>query len=129
SDMSGPPDRWGEMDRVRSCAVPGAYEQRRLRSAGSANWPRSRSDEPRRPVLHSPLFAEATIRPAHPTDTEAVGDIFLAALTGMTYLPELYTEAQPRTFIRDVLLPNNEVWVAERDGRVAGFVGLGEDQV
>jgi ribosomal protein S18 acetylase RimI-like enzyme len=64
-----------------------------------------------------------------PTDTQAVGDVFLAALAGMTYLPELYTEAETRTFIRDLLLPNNEVWVAERGGRVAGFVGLSEDQV
>ena len=53
--------------------------------------------------------------------------MFLAALAGMTYLPELYTEAETRTFIRDGLLPNNEVWVAEQSGRVIGFVGLGED--
>jgi len=67
------------------------------------------------------------IRPAEPGDTEAVGDVFLAALAGMTYLPELYTEAETRTFIRDVLLPNNEVWVAEEGGRVIGFAGLGDD--
>ena len=67
------------------------------------------------------------IRPAEPGDTESVGDVFLAALAGMTYLPELYTEAETRTFIRDGLLPNNEVWVAEQGGRVIGFVGLGED--
>lgn len=53
--------------------------------------------------------------------------MFLAALAGMTYLPELYTEAETRTFIRDGLLPNNEVWVAEQSGRLIGFVGLGED--
>ena len=70
-----------------------------------------------------------TMRPVEPTDTQAVGDVFLAALAGMTYLPELYTEEETRTFIRDVLLPNNEVWVAEDDGRVIGFVGLGEDVV
>jgi ribosomal protein S18 acetylase RimI-like enzyme len=75
------------------------------------------------------LSAGVAIRPVEPTDTEAIGDVFLAALAGMTYLPELYTEAETRTFIRDLLLPNNEVWVAEREGRVAGFVGLGEDQV
>ena len=67
------------------------------------------------------------IRPVEPGDAEGVGDVFLAALAGMTYLPELYTEAETRTFIRDGLLPNNEVWVAEQGGRVLGFVGLGED--
>ena len=67
------------------------------------------------------------IRPVESGDTEAVGDVFLAALAGMTYLPELYTEAETRTFIRDVLLPNNEVWVAEEADRVIGFAGLGDD--
>jgi len=66
------------------------------------------------------------MRPAEPTDTQAVGDIFLAALAGMTYLPELYTEEETRTFIRDVLLPYNEVWVAKDDGRAIGFVGLAD---
>jgi len=75
------------------------------------------------------LSVALTIRPVEPTDTQAVGDVFLAALAGMTYLPELYTEEETRTFIRDVLLPYNEMWVAEDDGRVIGFVGLGEDLV
>ena len=64
-----------------------------------------------------------------PTDTQAVGDVFLAALAGMTYLPELYTEDETRTFISDVLLPNNEVWVAADGARVIGFVGLWGDVV
>ena len=69
------------------------------------------------------------MRPVEPTDTQAVGDIFLAALAGMTYLPDLFTEEETRTFIRDVLIPLNEVWVAEDDGRVIGFLGLYEDIV
>jgi ribosomal protein S18 acetylase RimI-like enzyme len=55
--------------------------------------------------------------------------VFLACAAEMTYLPDLYTEAETRTFIRDVLLPNNEVWVAEEGGRVLGFSGLGDDVV
>jgi ribosomal protein S18 acetylase RimI-like enzyme len=69
------------------------------------------------------------IRSVEPDDTEAVGDVFLACAAEMTYLPDLYTEAETRTFIRDVLLPNNEVWVAEEDGRVVGFTGFGDDVV
>lgn len=69
------------------------------------------------------------LRPVEPTDTQAVGNVFLAALAGMTYLPELYTEAETRTFISDVLLPKNEVWVAEDGGRVIGFLGLWGDVV
>ena len=67
------------------------------------------------------------IRPCDPTDAGAIADVFLAALAGMTYLPDLHTEAESREFIRDVMLPNNEVWVAEEDGRVVGFAGLGDD--
>ena len=69
------------------------------------------------------------LRPVEPTDTQAVGDVFIAALAGMTYLPQLYTDEETRTFIRDVLLPNNEVWVAEDGGRVIGFLGLWGDVV
>jgi ribosomal protein S18 acetylase RimI-like enzyme len=71
-------------------------------------------------MLGDPL----TMRPVEPADTHAVGDVFLAALAGMTYLPDLFTEEETRTFIREVLLPKNEVWVAEDDGRVIGFLGL-----
>lgn len=67
------------------------------------------------------------IRPAAPADTENIEDVFLAAAASMTYLPKLHTEAETRTFVRDVLLPNNEVWVAEEAGRVIGFAGLGDD--
>jgi GNAT superfamily N-acetyltransferase len=67
------------------------------------------------------------IRPAALGDTEAVESVFLAAAASFTYLPKLHTEAETRAFVRDVLLPNNEVWVAEEAGRVIGFAGLGDD--
>lgn len=66
-------------------------------------------------------------RPARPGDAEAVADVFLAAKAGMTYLPELHTEAQTRAWIRDLVLPGLEVWVAEADGRVVGFAALSEE--
>ncbi|SRR6266540_1154680 len=55
------------------------------------------------------------------TDTAAIEDVFVAASASMTYLPELYTEAETRAFVRDVLLPNNEVWVAEDAGHVIAW--------
>jgi putative acetyltransferase len=63
------------------------------------------------------------------TDTDAVADVYVSALAGMTYLPDRYTESENRAFVADVLLPNNEVWVAETAGDVAGFVGFGDGSV
>ena len=68
------------------------------------------------------------IRPAAPADAEAVADLFLAAKAEMTYLPVLHTDAETRSWIRDVVLGDLEVWIAEDDnGRVVGFAALGDD--
>jgi GNAT superfamily N-acetyltransferase len=66
-------------------------------------------------------------RSAKPGDAEAVGDIFLATRAEMTYLPELHTAAETRSWIRDVVLRDLEVWLAEDDGRALGFAALGQD--
>ena len=66
------------------------------------------------------------IGPVRPTETDAVADVYLSAISGMTYLPELYTEDETREFIRNVLLPNNEVWVAKDADELLGFVGFGD---
>ena len=68
------------------------------------------------------------IRPAAPADAEAVADLFLAAKAEMTYLPVLHTDAETRSWIRDVALRDLEVWIAEDDdGQVVGFAALGGD--
>ena len=69
------------------------------------------------------------IRPVGTGDTDAVADVFLSALASMTYLPELYTDTETRAFIKDILLPNNEVWVADDAGEVIGFVGFGQNSI
>ncbi len=43
----------------------------------------------------------------------------------MPSLEELHTPEDDRRFVRDHVLPNEEVWVAEVDGRTVGFAALG----
>ncbi len=68
-----------------------------------------------------------TIRRARAEDADAVADVFVAALANMTYLPQTHTERENRAFVRDVLLTHNEVWIAEGDESLVGFVGLREN--
>ena len=69
------------------------------------------------------------VRRAQRGDDDEIAAVFIAALSGMTYLPNVYTDEQNRSFIRDVMLPNNEVWVAEEDGVIVGFTGFGDGRV
>jgi len=43
----------------------------------------------------------------------------------MPWLPDLHTPEEDRRFLRTIVLPNEEVWVAEVDERPVGFVALG----
>jgi len=67
-----------------------------------------------------------TIRRATANDANALGNIFVAARSRMTYLPKLHTDDEMRVFAGS--LPSRmEVWVAEIDGRVIGFAAIHDD--
>lgn len=64
------------------------------------------------------------IRPARPDDAEALADVYLAAFH-MTYdFPLAHTDAQVRAWIRDVLIPSGDTWVAMLDGVVVGMLAV-----
>ena len=63
------------------------------------------------------------IRRATPSDTDQIGDVFLAARATMTYLPKLHTEADTRNFIT-LVVRERETFVAVRANRVVGFAAL-----
>jgi len=52
-----------------------------------------------------PTLRLMRIRSVGTDDTDAVADVFLSALAGMAYLPELYSEAETHAFVKDILLP------------------------
>ena len=63
-----------------------------------------------------------SIRPAHPEDAEAIGRLFAASRRVLTFLPELHTVEEDLAYIRDVVMTEQMVTVALRDGVIVGFV-------
>ena len=62
------------------------------------------------------------IRRATPEDATAIGQVFVRARDGMTYLPRIPDEDRPK--LGGWIVERHEVWVAEQDGIVTGFIGL-----
>ncbi len=67
------------------------------------------------------------IRPGSTADAAEIAEVFLAARAGMTYLPDLHTDAETRAWIAQVMIPEHEVWVAAVNDKVLGFVALTEE--
>jgi ribosomal protein S18 acetylase RimI-like enzyme len=64
-----------------------------------------------------------------PADAEAVADVFIASFGTLSFLPKLHTDDETRTFIGEVVMPRQDVVVAEEDGRIVGFVAISRDDV
>jgi GNAT superfamily N-acetyltransferase len=45
----------------------------------------------------------------------------------MGYLPQLHTAEEDRAWMRDVVFQHGQVWIAEFDNRLAGFVSVERD--
>jgi ribosomal protein S18 acetylase RimI-like enzyme len=69
------------------------------------------------------------IRAARPDDAGAIAEASIAARAEMTYLPRLHTDDEDRGYFRDHVVAELEVWVAELEGEIAGFVALEDDLV
>ena len=67
------------------------------------------------------------VRRAGPADAEAIAEAFIPSFESLTFLPMLHTHDEHRAFIRDRVLAEQEVWLAEEAGRVAGFAALQGD--
>ncbi len=68
------------------------------------------------------------LRLARPEDAAAVAEVFIPSFAGLTYLPKLHTDDEHRSFVRG-LVHDTEVWVAEEDRRIVGFVSLSDQKV
>ncbi|MFT4041278.1 MAG: GNAT family N-acetyltransferase [Thermomicrobiales bacterium] len=68
-----------------------------------------------------------TLRRATLADAQTIAEIHLAARrAAMPWLPEVHTDAETHFWVANVMLPQQEVWVAEVAGAVGGFAALHE---
>jgi GNAT superfamily N-acetyltransferase len=65
------------------------------------------------------------IRLAEPRDAGAIAEVHtLSMRDAMPYLPELHTNDETRGWVATIVLPHQEVWVAEAGGHVVGVAAL-----
>lgn len=70
------------------------------------------------------------LRRANPEDAEAIAIVHRTAMrVSLAFLPEVHTAAEDLAFFAERFLPAYEVWVADTDGRVAGYVGFDPDWI
>ncbi|CDX38170.1 conserved hypothetical protein [Mesorhizobium sp. SOD10] len=74
-------------------------------------------------------FPEVLLRPATSSDAAAIATIMRASLDAFAWMPVLHTPEEDLFFIRDILLPNQQVTVAEAGERIVGFVAVNGDRV
>jgi putative acetyltransferase len=63
------------------------------------------------------------IRRASERDVDAVATLFRRSFTTLDFLPTLHTPDEDRQFLGRVIA-EQDVWVAEREGRIVGFISL-----
>jgi GNAT superfamily N-acetyltransferase len=68
-------------------------------------------------------------RPARARDTDSIADVFSPSLRLLSFLPELHTVEEDRTFIANVIMRECTVMVAEADGVIVAFLALGGEEI
>jgi ribosomal protein S18 acetylase RimI-like enzyme len=68
------------------------------------------------------------IRRARPEDADAIAGLFERSFGTLTFVPVLHTLEEHRAFFGRLIV-EEEVWVAEPDGVVAGFLVLSERMI
>jgi GNAT superfamily N-acetyltransferase len=70
------------------------------------------------------------LRRAIAEDAQAIAIVHRSAMrVSLNFLPELHTADQDLWYFEQKFLPANQVWLAEADGRVVGYLGFDADWI
>jgi GNAT superfamily N-acetyltransferase len=68
------------------------------------------------------------IRPAEPRDADAIAMVHRASMReAMPWLPDLHTPEEDRDWVAQIVLPQQDVWVAEAAGHIVGVASMDTD--
>jgi putative acetyltransferase len=82
------------------------------------------TDQRGRPLVleHNPMMH---LRRAEVTDVAAIAEIHVTARQeAMPWLPELHSVEETREWVATIVLQERDVWIAEWDSRVAGYLAV-----
>src|SRR5688500_162413 len=80
---------------------------------------------PSRPVAMIKVTRVDKLRPADPSFIENLVRVFIEARRArLQFLIDLHGADDDRAFFANVVLPQNDVWLAESDGTVCGFIAV-----
>ena len=68
--------------------------------------------------------ADVTLRPATASDAAAIARLMRAALGSFDWMPVIHTLAEDLAFIRDIVLPRQQVTVAQTGEKIVGFIAV-----
>ena len=69
------------------------------------------------------------LRTANSGDGGALARLFSRSFGSLTFLPTLHTDDQQRRFIADIILPECEVTVAERQDSIVSFLARDNEEI
>ena len=69
------------------------------------------------------------LRPASGSDAAVIATMMRASLNAFDWMPVLHTPKEDLFFIRDIVLPRQQVTVAEAGPVIAGFIAVNGDWV
>ena len=73
--------------------------------------------------------AKVTLRPAVGSDAAAIATMMRASLNAFDWMPVLHAPEEDLFFIRDIVLPRQQVTVAETGSEIVGFIAVSGDWV